>query len=134
MQIALPQAVLDALREHQARVGWVDEVTSSQDAFLFFDGMGPRLYLTSNGVFLAGPDHDETFQFRESTDEEAVSALLVGAKRTGIAALLNHLPAVPSNSKTCERCRGARWDPLRSVSDEWPIVVCRKCSGFGWSV
>jgi hypothetical protein len=132
MQVQLPDSTLAALRQHQARTGWIDEVTSSQDAFLLFGGMGPCLYITSAGTFLSGPDLDETFLFREAEDDEAVSALVIGAKRTGIEALLDLVPAAPPGAHLCDFCQGKRWDPLRDTTGEWPIVVCRQCAGRGW--
>jgi hypothetical protein len=132
MHLEIPESILVALREHQATHGWVDDVTVDQDAFMLFGGMGAPLYLSSSGRFFTGPEEDETFLFREATDDEAVACLVIGAKLTGITELLTLVPSKPANAMTCVLCMGSRWHPIRSVHGDWPIVLCPQCSGRGW--
>jgi hypothetical protein len=132
MRVVLPCSVVSALREHQARSGWVDEVTQSQDAFVLFGGMGSPLYVTSRGLFLVGADEGDSFLYREATEDEAVSALVIGAARTGVVGLLALAPEVPTHANECSFCGGSRWHPIKSVEGEWPIVICPQCYGRGW--
>src|SRR5579862_9313937 len=72
-----------------------DEVEGGQDAFLLDPGMGPMLYLTADGRVLVDGRSWDGEGPREASDEEAIGALVVGAKKTGIDALLELIPRRP---------------------------------------
>ena len=111
-----------------------DDVTTTHDAFLLDPGMGPGAYLTSDGrVLIDGRYWDET-ELREATDDEAIAAMVVGAKKTGILELLSLLPNAPDHSSLCDMCCGSRWIPGgRDVLTGEPAhIICYACHGRGW--
>ena len=132
MRITPTESLLSALREFRQRRGWSDDVTSAHDAFMLYGGMGPAMYLTSDGRFLIdGLAWDDT-PLRESSDDEAICSLVVGAKRTGIAELLAFVPPAPASANICNVCGGTRWQVLRGTVPELPPVICTTCWGRGW--
>ena len=108
---------------------YVDDVMQSEDAFLLYGGMGPAAYLTSGGRVLH--DHrgwdDSLPPVREGSEDDAIEVIVVGAKRTGIRALLDLLPPPPAGSSACAECAGTRWITL-PVGD----FVCLRCRGRGF--
>jgi hypothetical protein len=134
MRFEVPANVIDALRARRAQRRWHDGVEDQHDAFVLDPGMGPALYLTTDGRVLVDGSAWDDSPVREATDDEAVAALVVGAKKTGIAALIDLLPSPPTEARDCATCGGARWSRLPVDStDGQPIVqVCSECSGRGW--
>lgn len=63
---------------------------------------------------------------REASDDEAITTIVVGARKTGIAALLDLVPSKPPAGTTCARCAGTRCDPQLTK------LVCLHCRGLGW--
>lgn len=104
------------------------------DAFLIDPGMGPMTYLTADGRVLLDFrtwDSDEVPEVREATEDEAISALVVGAKKTGIPQLLDLIPPSPNNKSECPMCHGTRWaEPCPNFGI---TIVCVTCSGRGWT-
>lgn len=106
------------------------EVEEREDAFLLDPGMGPMRYLTTDGRVLEDHRTWDGDGPRESTSDDAIAALVVGAKKTGITDLLRLVPPCPVDGAPCPRCDGERWDkPLR---DHGLQVVCTLCRGRGW--
>jgi hypothetical protein len=111
---------------------WQDEVEAKYDAFLLDPGMGPMMYLTSDGRILEdqrGWDGDDIV---EVCGFHANSALIVGAKKTGIMELLELLPPPPPNSSVCSVCRGKRLaepEHLAGSGDKFPCIACE---ARGW--
>jgi hypothetical protein len=114
---------------------WEDELESAHDAFLLDPGMGPMLYLTADGRVLIDGRGWDGEPLREATDDEATVALVVGAKKTGIAGLFDLLPPRPPEGSSCPTCRGARVERLPATDPERPPpeLVCSACKGRGWT-
>lgn len=78
----------------------------------------------------------------EATDDEATGGLAVGAKCTGLAALLDLIPAMPDDGRACAHCGGSHWWALQSPEgiaargvEGRPItIVCPHCAGRGWTL
>src|SRR5689334_9808988 len=118
MRFKLSASLLAELRAMQAKRGYSDDVTYREEAFLLDPGLGPACYLTADGRVLldwrewieaCGPREEWEPPIREATADEAVSALVVGAKKTGVAGLLGLLPPRPLAAADCPRCQGGRW-------------------------
>lgn len=123
-RVSIPAALLHQLQAH--READVEAQAAPADAFLLFDGLGAPLYLRVDGAVIVGADGLFNDEARIATASEAWAAIVVGAKRTGIDALLELLPTC-TTSTVCERCAGARWDPHLHHR-----VVCGACCGLGW--
>lgn len=108
-----------------------DEVENEHDAFLLDPGMGPMIYLTADGRILFDERSWDGKPLREAQSDEVVSALVVGAKKTGIAGLLELLPSRPHDGLQCPKCHGSRW--ARLVPTFEPEFVCLLCGGLGWA-
>ena len=106
------------------------EVEDEHDAFLLDPGMGPLMFLTADGRVLRDGRTWDGETLREATDDEAISALVVGAKKTGIAGLLELIPSCPSEGSQCANCQGRRMAEL--VPGAGFEVICTRCSGRGW--
>lgn len=134
MRFTLSTALVKQLRVVQAQSGYTDEVIEKEDAFLLDPGLGPAWYLTSDGRVLVDLREWDGRPMREATPDEAVSALVVGAKKTGVGELLNLLPAPPADAQTCQLCQGRHYVTLPEGAEaarhkKW---LCPKCSGRGW--
>ncbi len=106
------------------------EVEDREDAFLLDPGMGPMAYLTTDGRVLEDHRSWDGDGLREAMLDDAIAALVVGAKKTGIADLLSLVPPCPDDGSRCPRCEGERWDkPLREHGLE---IICGLCRGRGW--
>src|SRR5690348_8822798 len=108
-----------------------DEVERAHDAFLLDPGMGPMAYLTADGRVLLDFRTFDGEGIREASDDDAIASLVVGVKKTGIAALLDLLPPSPIGAAVCASCEGTRWMTLNP--NDSPIV-CLSCRGRGWQI
>jgi hypothetical protein len=106
-----------------------DEVEDAHDAFLLDPGMGPMTYLTSDGRVLLDFRSWDGDPLREADENEAIGAILVGAKKTGVTALLDLLPAAPHGARPCPECGGRRWTVVGGQHE----IVCGRCHGRGWA-
>jgi hypothetical protein len=132
VRFAIPETVLARIHAWRAERGETS-VEREHRAFCIDGGLGPAWYLTLDGVVLRdGVAWDEE-PIREATDAEAFQAIVVGAKRTGIAELLDVLPPRPPLARTCARCGGERYASAAPEYPEAPRVVCGECSGLGWT-
>jgi len=125
MPFALSDSVVEQLRAVQARRAHTDDVIEQNDAFLLDPGLGPALYLTSDGRVLVDYREWNGSPVREATPEEAIIALVIGARKTGVAELLSLLPPPPADAQTCPICQGTHY----AGEQKW---MCPKCSGRGW--
>lgn len=109
---------------------WPDETEDQCDAFLLDPGMGPMTYLTSDGRILEdrrGWDGDGLIEVEGLA---AHSALIVGARKTGITELVDLLPQPPPDSRVCAKCLGRRVvEPMPGFGAELP---CGECEARGW--
>jgi hypothetical protein len=109
-----------------------DDVEVGHDAFLLDPGMGPMLYLTGDGRVLIDGRSWDGEALREAGDAEAIAALVVGAKKTEIEALLDLVPRRPDDGESCPMCEGTRWaEPMPGFGRRF---VCILCGGRGWVV
>src|SRR5262249_30846661 len=106
MRFHLPQSLLAKLRQLPRR----DEIEEAHDAFIMDPGMGPVLYLTADGRVLVDGSGWDDEPLREATEEEAIAAIVIGAKKKGIPELLELLPR---GANICSTCAGTHWAPLR---------------------
>lgn len=106
------------------------EVEKEHDAFLLDPGMGPEIFLTADGRILIDERDWNGKPLREARSDEVVSALVVGAQKTGIVELLELIPPRPENGIACHKCQGSRWVRLAPTMDG--EVVCVWCGGLGW--
>jgi hypothetical protein len=116
-----------AAREYSAEMDRLQaEVEAAFDAFLLDPGMGPMTYLTSDGRILNDNRtwDGEGLEF-EASEDRAVAALVVGAKKTGIASLIDIIPKLP-DGMPCGECHATRW--FRFPEGE---IVCPVCFGRG---
>lgn len=121
----LDEALLAALR------GWrdcrvADPVERAFDAFCLDPGLGTPTYLTVDGRIL----WDDLGWGTEGTRGDALASIRVGAKKSGIDALLALLPARPKAATTCRRCRGTGWDHVEERPAPW---ICPACAAVGWT-
>jgi hypothetical protein len=129
----LPPSLIRDLATRRADAP-VDDVERNQQAFVLTAGLGPRMYLTRDGRVLVGADPfwDEA-RVREATPDERATALVAGARRLQLPALLELIAPPGGPSIECTVCHGARWDSrFLAASGETDVVVCRECFGRGW--
>jgi hypothetical protein len=104
---------------------WQDEIEIGHDAFLLDPGMGPMVYLTSDGRILEdsrGWDGDSVV---ELAGDRANAALVVGALKTGIMELVDLIEPPPPGATVCEKCHGARIaEPVPGFGHELPCDAC----------
>lgn len=137
MIFVLPPSLLEELRNREPRRSWRDPVADELGAFLLDPGLGPAAYLTPDGRVLIdeggiwGGDG-----VRKATDDEAIAAIVAGAKKRDLPQLLEVLPQQPENARSCETCSGTRWVTFgRNVTTGQPgTIVCIACRGRGWSM
>jgi hypothetical protein len=131
VRFSIPGAILAKLRTVREDRRIVDDIVEREDAFLLDGGLGPGAYLTADGRILLDFRWDEG-PVREATDDEATSYIVVGAKKSGLAELLDLLPPRPPRASTCARCDGQRWIAFGTVvgTNDPGQVVCWDCSGW----
>lgn len=109
---------------------WQEEIEVAHDAFLLDPGMGPMVYLTSDGRILADSRGWDGDALVELTGSDANAALVVGASKTGIAGLLNLIPPRPADGIVCPNCNGTRTaEPVKGFGLEF---ACNTCGSSGW--
>lgn len=125
--------LLAALKERRLVCG-VDEITTAYAAFLLDPDLGPATYLTSDGRIVW--DDDEMWGVVGNRGE-VFAAVVAGAQKTGIVALLSLLPQRTPSAIDCERCSATgRFDfngQLQDVHGKAFSVVCMTCAGLGWT-
>lgn len=107
------------------------EVEDAEDAFLLDPGMGPMTYLAADGRILLDHRTWDDGGLRETTEEnEAIGALVVGAKKTGLRELLSLIPACPPGGSPCPQCDEERLD--KTLLEKGLKIICTRCRGRGW--
>ncbi len=104
------------------------EMENEQDAFLLDPGMGPMTYITSDGRVLLDMRTWDGEPMREATDDEAITALVVGAEKTSISELMGLIPTPPLDGLQCPMCMGTHWFAFGDIR-----LVCPLCRGRGWA-
>lgn len=125
MRFEVPDVLLAQLRAHFKRR---DPTEEREDAFLLDPGLGPSRYLTRDGRVLIDGSGWDDIPIREVTDAEAISAIVIGARKTGISDLLSLLPRRSETARSCSRCHGSGWNHVSEAT-----FVCRECHGLGWT-
>jgi len=124
--------LLSVLRERRD-LGDRDEIMEAHDAFLLDPGLGPAVYLSSDGRILWDDDGWGVV----GTRADALAAILVGAKKTGILDLHRLLPARPATAVDCAECSASGWfvehGQLKDSYDRVFSIVCATCAGLGWT-
>jgi hypothetical protein len=105
-----------------------DQVEADHDAVLLDPGMGPMTYITRDGRVLLDMRTWDGDSIVEATDDEAIAALLAGAEKTPVVALLDLLPERPPDAHECPMCSGTRYFAFRELQ-----LLCMLCSGRGWA-
>jgi hypothetical protein len=132
MRFSIPPDVLRRLRGRTATRA-KDEVETAEDGFLLHPGMGPALYLTSDGrVLKDNRDWDESCAIEEGTDDDAVAALVIGAENLDLHDLIDLLPPPPANSRPCNCCAGSHWYAFKDYFGRPARIVCPECRGRGY--
>jgi len=128
-----PNAQLVAALREQRRVRGTDDVMQTYDAFMLDPGLGPAVYLTSDGRIVWDDDGWGVVGSRA----DAFASILAGAKKTGIADLLALLPQRTTEAIDCPHCAATGWfdahGQLKDVNGRLFSVVCMKCAGLGWT-
>lgn len=135
MRFDLSRSLLARLREVQVQRGNSDEVTEREDAFLLDPGLGTATYLTSDGRVLIDPQDWDGGLVYEASDDEAITALVVGAVKMDVEELLTLIPTQPDDAQTCPSCDGTRLIVFGAdVNGKQSKFVCSICHGRGWAV
>ena len=88
------------------------------------------LYLTSDGRIVEDSRGRDGDGVTELDGYGANAALVTGARKTGIAELVNLIEPAPPDAKVCEKCRGSRMaEPVPGCGHEFP---CEACGCLGW--
>jgi hypothetical protein len=106
------------------------EVEDAHDAFLLDPGMGPMVYLTAKGHVLIDGRSWDGEPLREASEDEAIAALVVGARKTGIAELVDLIPHPPADAVSCPMCKESRYAEIVEGCE----MVCPLCRGRGWAL
>src|SRR5436190_641542 len=110
-----------------------DALEITENAFLLFPGMGPALYLTSDGRILRdGREWDESSSIEEGTDDDAVAALVIGADNLDLPDLIRLLPQPSVGASPCTGCGGSRWFAFKDYFGKAARVICSECRGRGY--
>jgi hypothetical protein len=134
MRLQLSPDLLQMLRSKRASLP-TDDLLIKYDAFMLDPGLGPTFILAADGRVLVDGSCWDGSPVREASDEEAIQAIVVGAKKSGIPQLLTLLPTRPSDAQECARCCGKRFAPIvehHPPDARVPTIVCPACSGLGW--
>lgn len=107
-----------------------DEVELRLDGFLLDPGLGPPVYLAGDGRIA----WDGWYEWSKAapSQRDAHASLVVGAKKTGVASLLELLPVRPDRAEDCLACAGPGWMDMLSATREPFQIVCAVCGGLGW--
>jgi len=128
----LPERLLEALRVRRDRFG-SDDLAQAYDAFLLDPGLGPPVYLTSDGRIVWDDDIWDVV----GTRADAFAAVAAGIQKTGLSELRQLLPSRPTLSTDCPDCSATgRFDAqgqLKDLEGRSFTVVCMKCAGLGWT-
>lgn len=125
---------MSQLRHAQRRRKEIDPVELELDAFLLDPGFGPPTYLTRDGRIVW--DLGDFWDPIDPSPVNVYGAIAIGAKKTGVKALLDLLPKRPADAYDCPRCNGRGWSDgdgrLKDASNQPFLVVCGACASLGW--
>lgn len=123
--VSIGPSLLEALRSQRQENGLHDPIERAFDAFMLDPGLGPRVYLTSDGRFVWWDDDGYGGSGCRGTRADAFAAIRVGARKTGLVELMTLMPPRPNEASRCESCAGDGWDVMP--------FICRVCVGVGWT-
>jgi hypothetical protein len=126
MPFDVPNSLFQRLRDHWGRP--LDAIEREYDAVILDGGLGTALYLTRDGRVIVDGSGWDDLGVREGTRAESLIALIVGARKTGEAGLLELLPARSPDARDCQYCNSTGWI---ETGDERRFV-CITCGGVGW--
>lgn len=110
-----------------------DDIANAYDAFLLDGGLGPPTYLASDGRIVWDDDDWNV----AGTRADVLCALVVGARKTGVAELRELLPARPDTATDCAACSATGWfdahGALVDIQGQPFSLVCSRCAGLGWT-
>ena len=122
---------MSELRAHRDVRGH-DDLTRTYDAFMLDPGLGPPVYLTTDGRVV----WDDDIWGVTGTRAEALASTFAGIQKTGIGRLRDLLPARLSDAVDCANCRATgRFDAdgnMVDVHGRHFSVICMTCAGVGW--
>jgi hypothetical protein len=129
----LSPSLIAQLEAAAARRNHTNEIIEQENAFLLDPGMGPAMYLTRDGRVLIDSRGWDDSGIHEADEGEAVAAFVVGARKTGVTALLELLPDRPSDALDCETCNGRRSVSLGAdiSTGRRGEILCFACGGHG---
>ncbi len=126
--VSIGPSLLEALRSQRQTNGLHDPIERAFDAFMLDPGLGPPVYLTSDGRFVWWDD-DGGWGCR-GTRADAFAAIRVGARKTGVIELLTLMPPRPNDASRCESCAGDGWEVIKGLVMPF---LCGVCAGVGWT-
>lgn len=128
-----PNAALVSELQAYRQAHGSDDVMRAYDAFLLDPGLGPAVYLSTDGRVI----WDDDFWGVKATRGEALASISAGVKKTRIGALLSLLPPRPGDASDCSNCSASGWfdahGQLQDVQGRHFSVVCMTCAGLGWT-
>ncbi len=124
----LSPELLAALETYRSARG-LDAISARYDAFLLDSGLGSAKYLTRDGRIVWD---DEVWEV-EGTYLDALAAISIGARKSGISLLLQLLPVRPHTATDCVNC-AASGRVVLPHSDKASTfhITCWQCGGLGW--
>ncbi|MBX3245230.1 MAG: hypothetical protein KF685_12335 [Acidobacteria bacterium] len=100
----------------------------SEDAVMMFAGLGDPMYLTFDGRVLIVDMLEDVPPREAASFQEAVSAIIIGAKKRKCPELFDLLPMRGENAADCNECDKSGWQRIA----ETITIVCENCGGLGW--
>jgi len=125
MRFTLSKFLLSELRARKDEPD--DAIRKWGEAFLLDPGLDPALWLLADGRVIVDERAFGSEVVRAASDEEAIGAIVIGTRKTGVHELLTLLPTRPPHATECSRCGGNGSVPMASSE-----VVCVECHGAGW--
>lgn len=129
----LNEGLLSELRDYRQKCHGADHLMKAYDAFMLDPGLGPAIYLSSDGRIIWDDDGWGVV----GTRAEGLAAIRAGAKKTGLQGLLGVFPSRTAASVDCPECDATgRFDAhgqLVDVNGQRVSVVCTACAGLGWT-
>jgi len=121
---------------HAGRLPAVEDLLVADEVIWVRSGFGNASFLGLDGRAIFW-NYGDGYGPEVLTDLQGVACVVAWAAEGGLSELLEVLPKMPSNAKTCRQCNGSRWmrKKKRTVQDQsGGPQVCHLCHGLGWTV